>query len=203
MIKFCCMEKSISVKDLKVRYLQKGTGNPFVLLHGYSFSADTWVEIGLFDELAKKYSVYSFDMPYGAKSRSDKFDTVDRDEYAGFLNDLLKTLNINEPVLLGASISGEVTLRYLSSGYGAKAGIVVGPVRIKSLVTRLSKISVPLLTIWGGRDDISPPGDSKILATRVKNSEVYVIEGAGHACYLDNPERFKIIVGDFLGRFAI
>jgi abhydrolase domain-containing protein 14 len=192
------MEHSVFIRNLKIRYLEKGKGVPFVLLHGFSFYAETWIEIGLFDELAKEYHVYSFDMPYGIKSRSDKFDAKSRDEYAGFLNNLLKALNINEPILLGASISGEVTLRCLSSGYSAKAGIVIGPVNVKSLVSNLNRITVPLLVIWGEKDDISPPDNSKILKDNIKNSEVHILKGAGHACYLDKTEEFKIIVRDFL-----
>ena len=192
------MEHSISIRGLKIRYLEKGKGASVVLLHGFSFCAETWVEIGLFDELAQEYHVYSFDMPYGIKSRSDKFDVKSRDEYAEFLIDLLKALNINEPILLGASISGEVTLRYLSSGHSAKAGIVIGPVNVKSLVPDLNRITVPLLVIWGERDDISSPDNSKILKDNIKNSEVHILKGAGHACYLDKPEEFKVIVKDFL-----
>ena len=192
------MEHSVSIRGLKIRYLEKGKGAPIVLLHGLSFCAETWVEIGLFDELAKEYHVYSFDMPYGIKSRSDKFDAKSRDEYAEFLIDLLKTLNINEPILLGASISGEVTLRYLSNGYGAKAGIVIGPVNVKSLAPNLNRITVPLLVVWGERDDISPPDNSKFLKDNIKNSEVHILKEAGHACYMDKPKEFKIIVKDFL-----
>jgi pimeloyl-ACP methyl ester carboxylesterase len=192
------MEHSVSIRGLKIRYLEKGKGAPTVLLHGFSFCAETWVEIGLFDELAQEYLVYSFDMPYGIKSRSDKFDAKSRDEYAGFLNDLLKTLNINEAILLGASISGEVTLRYLSSGHSAKAGIVVGPVNVKSLAPNLNRISVPLLVVWGERDDISSPDNSKILESHVRNTKVHILKEAGHACYLDKPEEFKVIVKDFL-----
>jgi abhydrolase domain-containing protein 14 len=155
------MEQSVTVKRLKIRYLREGSGQAFVLLHGMSFSADTWVEMGLFDELAGDYSVYSFDMPYGARSRSDKFDASDRDEYAEFLKELLKSLGIDKPVLLGASISGEVTLRYLSKGYTAKAAIVAGPVGIKGLIPRLSMITVPLLAIWGEKDNISPPENAE------------------------------------------
>jgi abhydrolase domain-containing protein 14 len=195
------MEHSISIRGLKIRYLEKGKGIPVVLLHGFSFNAETWVEVGLFDELSKDYKTYSFDMPYGLKSKSDKFEAKSRNEYAEFLNDILKVLNINEPILLGASISGEVTLRYLSIGYRAKGGIVIGPVNVKSLVTNLSRITIPLLIIWGERDDVSPPSDSKILSAHVKNSEVHILEG-GHACYLDNPEKFNVIVKDFLKRIV-
>ncbi len=192
------MEHSVSIKGLRIRYLEKGDGNPVILLHGFSFWAETWVEIGLFDELAKEYHVYSFDMPYGIKSRSDKFDAKSRDEYAEFLNNLLETLNINEPILLGASISGEVTLRYLVLNYGAKAGIVVGPVNVKNLAHNLDRITVPILAIWGEEDDISTPDNSKILESHIRNIEVHILKEAGHACYLDKPEEFKMIVKDFL-----
>jgi len=194
------VEHSLTIKDLRIRYLQRGTGIPVVLLHGFSFHAETWAEIGLFDDLAKAYSVYSFDMPYGEKSRSDKFSAGNRDEYAEFLNNMLKTLNIHRPALLGASISGEITLRYLIHGYSAQAGIVIGPVNIKSLGTQLNRIMVPLLAIWGERDTISPPADSKILRTHVKNAEIQILEGAGHACYLDEREKFIEMVKDFLKR---
>lgn len=194
------MENSLSIQGLRIRYHQKGTGIPVVLLHGFSSSAETWVEVGLFDELAKDYNVYSFDMPYGAKSRSDKFSAENRDEYADFFNNMLKTLNINKPILIGASISGEVTLRYLLRGYSAQAAIVIGPVGIKSLANQLSRLAVSLLAIWGDKDTISPPADSKILEAHVKNAEIRIIEGAGHPCYLDEPAKFTEIVKDFLQR---
>jgi abhydrolase domain-containing protein 14 len=194
------MEQFVTVKGSKIRYLQQGSGQAFALLHGMSFSAETWVEMGLFDELARDYGVYSFDMPYGARSRSDKFDAPDRDEYAEFLKELIKSLGVDKPVLLGASISGEVTLRYLSKGYATKAAIVAGPVGIKGLIPRLGMITVPLLAIWGEKDNISPPENAEILKRHVKNAEAHIIKNAGHACYLDRPEEFKTLVRDFLTR---
>jgi abhydrolase domain-containing protein 14 len=197
------VEHWATIRGLKIRYLMKGTGNPFVLLHGFSFLAETWVEMGLCDELAKKYRVYAFDMPYGAKSRSDKFSAEDRDEYADFLKEMLQMLKIDTPVLLGASISGEVTLRYLSQGYSAKAGIVAGAVHVQNIVNRLKKITVPVLGIWGEKDNISPPENAETLADHVKNSEAHVIKGAGHACYLDKPDEFKTLLSHFLKKSAV
>jgi pimeloyl-ACP methyl ester carboxylesterase len=196
------MLQSVSIKNLKILYIERGKGSPVILLHGFSFYSETWVEINLFDKLSKQYHVYSFDMPYGIKSRSDKFDAKSRDDYAEFLNELLKTLGINEPILLGASISGEVTLRYLLQGYPAKAGIVVGPVNLKTFADRLNRITIPLLGIWGERDNISSPENSKIIMDNIKNAKVHIIREAGHACYLDKPEEFKMIVEEFLKRFS-
>lgn len=197
------MEQWATIKGLNIRYLMKGIGNPFVLLHGFSFFAETWIEMGLFDELAEKYTVYAFDMPYGVKSRSDKFDAENRAEYAEFLREMLKILNIDKPILLGASISGEVTLRYLSSGYEARGGILAGPVNVKSLVPVLERISVPLLAVWGEADNIAPPENAKIISAHVKNAAVQVIRGAGHACYLDRPEEFKTLVTNFLTTISV
>jgi len=194
------MEHILSIQGLSIRYLQRGTGIPVVLLHGYSFYAETWVEVGLFDALAGDHRVYSFDMPYGAKSKSDKFNTENRDEYADFLNTILKTLTIENPIVIGASISGEVTLRYLIRGYNARSAVVVGPVGIRSLGNQLGRIAIPLLAIWGEKDTISPPVDSTILESQVKNSEIRIIEGASHPCYLDEPVKFTEIVKDFLKR---
>lgn len=196
------MEHSVSVKDLKIRYLQKGTGAPVVLFHGYSFSADTWVETGLFDALARDYCVYSFDMPYGIKSRSDKLDTENREHYAEFVHDLMKTLVIHTPSLIGASISGEVTLRYLISGHSAQAAIVIGPAGMNALSGQLGSITTPLLGIWGDQDTISPPSHAELIRELVKNTEVRIIEGAGHACYLDKPGIFMEIVKGFLQRVS-
>jgi hypothetical protein len=34
-------EQWATIRGLKIRYLMKGTGNSFVLLHGFSFFAET------------------------------------------------------------------------------------------------------------------------------------------------------------------
>lgn len=197
------MEHIFSIQGLSIRYLQRGTGIPVVLLHGYSFYAETWVEVGLFDALAGDHRVYSFDMPYGSKSKSDKFNADNRDEYADFLNTMMKALTIENPILIGASISGEVTLRYLIRGYNARSAVVVGPVGIKSLDNQLGRIAIPLLAIWGEKDTISPPVDSTILESQVKNSEIRIIDGASHPCYQDEPEKFTEIVKNFIQRTSM
>ncbi|MGB9728570.1 MAG: alpha/beta fold hydrolase [Thermoprotei archaeon] len=196
------MEYYTYVNDLKIRFLNKGEGDPIILLHGYSFNANTWDEISLIQFLSEKYNVYAIDMPYGPKSKSDKFTAESRDEYAEFLKNILLKLNIMRPILLGASISGEVVLRYLSNNYDAMAGIVVGPVGVKLLAHRFNKINVPLLIVWGENDNIASLDDAKLLASSVKGSELYIIKNAGHACYLDKPEEFKSVIMMFLGKYA-
>jgi pimeloyl-ACP methyl ester carboxylesterase len=195
------MESYVYVRNLRIRYLNHGSGTPIILLHGYSFNADTWYEVNLINTLSEKFNVYALDMPYGPKSKSDKLMVADRDEYADFLEEFLSILKIKKPILLGASISGEIVLRYLSKNYDAKAGIVVGPVGVKVLSEKLNKIDVPLLIIWGENDKIAPLSDAHLLASLVKNSTLHIITNAGHACYLDDPQQFKAIIMNFLRKF--
>jgi pimeloyl-ACP methyl ester carboxylesterase len=83
-------------------------------------------------------------------------------------------------------------------GYDARAAILAGPANVKNLLPVLDRISVPILAVWGEIDNISPPENAKIISAYVKISEVQVIQGAGHACYLDRPEEFKTLVRNFL-----
>ncbi|MEW6418471.1 MAG: alpha/beta hydrolase [Nitrospirota bacterium] len=65
-----------------------------------------------------------------------------------------------------------------------------------------NSLTTPLLAIWGDKDTISPPSDSKIIEAYVKNSEIRIIEGAAHPCYLDEPAKFTEIVKDFIQRYT-
>ncbi|MCL5113689.1 MAG: alpha/beta hydrolase [Patescibacteria group bacterium] len=49
----------------------------------------------------------------------------------------------------------------------------------KSLLTE--KVKVPTIIIWGENDKATPLSDGKILNGKIKNSKLYVIDGAKHA----------------------
>ena len=77
-------EQYIAVEGRRVRVVHGGAGRPLVLLHGWSFNADDWVNSGIFAKLAASYEVYAVDMPYGVKTKSERFQAP-RPEYAKFL----------------------------------------------------------------------------------------------------------------------
>ena len=123
----------LNVQGLKIRYFVQGEGDNIVFLHGYSFNIETWLSINIIEELAKNYKVYAIYMPYGLRSKSDKFYSNNRDEYADFLNKIFLELNIKSPIIIGASISGEVTLRYILRKYDARAAVVIAPSGISEI----------------------------------------------------------------------
>jgi pimeloyl-ACP methyl ester carboxylesterase len=63
----------IEVEGARVHYLIEGPegGRPIVLLHGASFQAEIWKEIGMMEALAEAgYLVYAVDLPGFGKSSS-------------------------------------------------------------------------------------------------------------------------------------
>lgn len=62
----------------------------------------------------------------------------------------------------------------------------------------LDKIQVPTLVIEGSKDSIFPPEIAKYLSSRIKHSQLDLIEGANHIIVLNNPEDLEKSIEIFL-----
>ena len=51
------------------------------------------------------------------------------------------------------------------------------------------KIEVPTLIVWGDRDALLPRGEQESDAAAIKDSQLVVYEGTGHALHLEEPGR--------------
>jgi pimeloyl-ACP methyl ester carboxylesterase len=67
-------------------------------------------------------------------------------------------------------------------------------------VSRLNRISAPTLVVHGGADRMTSLRNARLLAERIPDAELAVIEGAGHAYLLEKPETSAEVVLDFLHR---
>ena len=54
------------------------------------------------------------------------------------------------------------------------------------LSLELEKITIPTLIIWGRHDKATPLFDGMLMNKLIKNSALYIIEGAGHSPYATN-----------------
>ncbi|RKL41070.1 hypothetical protein BFJ72_g5965 [Fusarium proliferatum] len=68
--------------------------------------------------------------------------------------------------------------------------------------SRLSEINVPTLVVVGKLDIICPVGESEMIQRRIKGSELVVFEKSAHNPATDEPEKFREVLSDFLGRLA-
>lgn len=103
---------------------------------------------------------------------------------------------------LGEQVLSTVQRRVGSPDYrsaGPMRGTLVKVVN-EDLREILPSIQAPTLVIWGDRDlEVSRPS-TEIIARGIRGSRLEIMEGAGHAPFVDMPERFGALVKDFLCR---
>ena len=68
------------------------------------------------------------------------------------------------------------------------------------LRSRLHRIDVPTLVIWGVSDRLVTPEYGRAYADAIPGAKFFVLEGAGHYPYLERPDEFIARVEDFLRR---
>ena len=59
-------------------------------------------------------------------------------------------------------------------------------------------IQSPVLLGWGELDRETPVSDGRLMKDLIPEARLEVIQGAGHHCFLDNPEAFLKIIKPFL-----
>src|SRR4051812_4095189 len=95
------------VEGGRVHYLieGRGDGRPVVLLHGASFTAETWKEIGTLAALVRAgYMAYAIDLPGHGKS------SPSLGAPRTWLRVLLDLMKIEQPVVVSPSMSGRFAL---------------------------------------------------------------------------------------------
>lgn len=68
----------------------------------------------------------------------------------------------------------------------------------ENLLPLLGKIKAPTLLIWGDKDTATPLYFGKTMEKQIPDSGLVVFEGAGHYSYLDDYQRFTVILRNFL-----
>jgi len=59
-------------------------------------------------------------------------------------------------------------------------------------------VEVPTLVVWGTRDRMIPAWHATTAHEAIPGSRVVLFQGAGHFPHLDEPERFAMMLGDFM-----
>lgn len=180
-----------------VHYLVAGNAaaQPVVLLHGASFSAQTWREIGTIQALTEAgYLVFAVDLPGYGESESSSMPPE------RWLGDLLEALDIAKPVIVSPSMSGQYSLPLVTGEpKRVKAFVAVAPVAITQYQDRLGRITAPVLAVWGEHDRLIPQEQADLLVSSAKQGRKVVIAGGSHAPYMSDPAGWHRVLLEFLG----
>ena len=198
----CLLRNGIWMEGMSFEYLGRkfayfssaGTKGSILLMHGYSFNSAVWYEIGLVDALNKLgFKTVCLDVP-GYPQSLNKL-AIDENGLVGLLAKMAGTLQ--RPLfILGSSASAHTALKFAQGRQGLDGVIAVAPVSFRGI--KLESIRTRALAIWGRNDDISPPYINADQMQRIPGARVEIMEGAGHACYLNNPKAFIKLISEFI-----
>ena len=197
------MEKTLSAVGHKCQaFYFAAPGVPVVFLHGLSYTLDIWQQIGVTELLIEKRVPFlALDMPYGLRSKCQP-KTRNLEANVAVAAEAVKNLfGSAVPVLVGASIGGNIALRY-AARFPVKGLLLIAPARAldEDLVHYYGKFNFPVKIIWGSQDNIISGEEMRTLANKLPNAKLLVYNGASHSAYKDQPELFK---RDLLELYAI
>lgn len=188
------VDEKITAGSCVIHYLESGEtgGTDIVLLHGMKFKAQTWRDLGTLDVLSDAgFHSVALDLPGfgGSLACGILPDQV--------LVDFLAAKKLSKPVLIGPSMGGRVALEFCLNHPDLIGGLIlVGAVGVEENKSSLPRIELPTFIVWGGEDAISPIENGHLLNDKIVGARFFVIDGAPHPCYLEQPQIWhKELVG--------
>src|SRR5262245_2924502 len=103
----------------ELAYDLEGSGTPIVFLHGLTFDRRTWRPI--LDCLGKATRSLSIDLPAHGESPGDPMPL---EQVAAEVHDLVASIGLEDPIVVGHSMSGAIAFLY-ASAYPTKAVVTV------------------------------------------------------------------------------
>jgi pimeloyl-ACP methyl ester carboxylesterase len=167
----------LEVNGVRLHYVERGSGQPLVLLHGNGSMIEDFESSGLIDLAAKDYRVIVFDRPGFGHSDRPRNVVWTPDAQAELIKRALERLGVSNAIVLGyswgASVAVALALKYpglvrglvLASGYyyptvrpdvvamAAPALPLIGDILSHTLSPLISRATWPLLMakIFGPR----------------------------------------------------
>ena len=120
-------EGSFDSNGVPIHYVVQGQGQPVVLVHGFSASAQTnWIQPGIFAGLAENFRVIAIDNRGHGQSGKPHDVAAYGDEMARDVIRLLDHLKIEQAHVVGYSMGGFITMRLLALAPERFASAVIG-----------------------------------------------------------------------------
>jgi pimeloyl-ACP methyl ester carboxylesterase len=150
------MKQFIDIEDIKLCYEVAGEGKPVIILHGWGCSKDTVQSIT--DHISKTHRAYALDMP-GFGETPPPSEVFGIEQYTQVVEKFCRKLNIENPILIGHSFGGRISILFSSRNQTSKvmlvdaAGIVPKRTLKYHIKVRSYKIYKKLLPLFVGKHE--------------------------------------------------
>ncbi|XP_038005266.1 protein ABHD14B isoform X1 [Motacilla alba alba] len=164
-----------------------------LLLHGIRFSSETWLQVGTLATLAENgYRAVAIDLPGLGRSKDAVAPApVGQPAPAAFLKAVSEALDLGPAVVISPSLSGMYSLPFLlEHSQLFKAYVPVAPICTEKFTEKqYAQIKTPTLIVYGDQD--AELGQTSLNNLQhLPEHQVLMLQGAGHACYLDKPNEW-------------
>lgn len=189
--------REILFKGVKIGYRVEGNGNKvLLLLHGLQGHSGTWRNNIFY--LSKKAKVIAPSLFY---QRNKNYEELSN-EYMLIIDEILKQEGYEEVCIIGNSFGGYVAIKFYCKNKMKVKCLVLEdsfiPYEDNNFEKCLGDISIPVLIIWGEKDDLIPLDAAYYIKSRIKSSNLVIMENVSHVPHWENPNLFNEIVAKFL-----
>ena len=112
----------VKVKEWNINYEVLGKGNPIILLHGWLTNLETMRPLA--NSLCKNFKVYLVDVIGFGQSDIPEYP-LNSNDFGDFLKELIKSLNVENPILIGHSNGGRIIINAVGRGIISAKKIVL------------------------------------------------------------------------------
>ena len=111
---------NITVKGLNIEYIEEGSGIPVLLLHGWGSSFDVYK--GIMASLSDRCRLVAVNFP-GCGNSETMAEPWDLQDYCDFVCEFMQKVGLKDPIMMGHSHGGRVTMYMAALGYLGKGDI--------------------------------------------------------------------------------
>lgn len=132
---------------------------------------------------------------------SPGFDALSPDEVLKFVGERRNRTPESMRRLLGSRTGPDAHAALLASFHALRNDSYLKTLEASVAQDRsapLEKLAVPTLVVTGDEDRVYPPALAQLMAQRIPDAELVVLEGCGHLSNLEQPERFNEVLLEFL-----
>ncbi|NRD79630.1 alpha/beta hydrolase [Bacillus sp. BRMEA1] len=109
----------LNLQNCSIAYIDKGEGQPIILLHGFCGSSSYWENV--ISELALNYRVIVPDLPGHGQSTVLQ-DNASIEDIAEIMKEFLDSLKLDQVTMFGHSLGGYITLAFAEKFSSRLAG---------------------------------------------------------------------------------